>query len=90
MLKVHATIIEIDGTYYIGVTWEGVELDRPTTCGMTCRDSKLAQRLADCINAQKAYVNPKVVRDINGQSYVQATCLILGRRMNADLKRLGF
>lgn len=91
MLKATATITQEDGRIMVTISWSGAELDRPSTGGISCgKDMRLANRLAACINAQKAHSSPRVVRDINGRTYVQATCLILGRRMNADLKRLGF
>ena len=31
-----------------------------------------------------------VTLDVNGKTYVSAASQVLGRRMNADLKRLGF
>jgi hypothetical protein len=68
--------------------WAGV--DRPTTGGMVCRDRKTANRLAAAIRAGKAYVPVAVKVDSYGHTYVETRANVLGRTLNADLRRLGF
>lgn len=82
---------EVSGRYIVETHWTGVELDRPCTGGIsTGTNRKLAERLAAAINAGVVYTDPKVQKDVNGATYVQAGCKVFGRRLNADLKRLGF
>jgi hypothetical protein len=50
----------------------------------------LAQRLVSAICAGRAYPNPRVTADRAGQEFVTFDINILGRTLNADLKRLGF
>jgi len=92
MLKATANIIERDDSLYVEVTWTGVELDRPSTGGICVKktDRKLAERLKRAIEAQVVHVNPKVVKDLFQQTYVQSDCRVMGRRLNADLRRLGY
>ncbi len=52
--------------------------------------AKLAERLVRAIEAGKILVPVKVATDVLGKTYLAATSLILGRTLNADLKRLGF
>jgi len=75
----------------IDVTWIGADLDRPHVGGWAISDKPaLATRLKTAIEAGAVYANPKIVKDSNGKTFVQAKSLVLGRHMNADLKRLGF
>lgn len=83
----------VDNDYVVvEIHWEGEPLDRPYTTGIHVakKNHKLAQRLVRCINAQKAFEHPHVARDTNGKSYVSFTLLVIGKYLNADLKRLGF
>ena len=85
----------VDGGFSVEVVWstlDGSKLDRPSTggFGLAAQHGKLAARLVAAINAGAVYTGAAVVRDINGASYVSASCQVLGRTMNADLKRLGF
>lgn len=77
----------------VHVEWDGVTVDRPRTFAIslpTSRSWKLAYRLMAAINAQVACVNPFVTYDIYGKSFVESHCKVMGRTLNADLKRLGF
>jgi hypothetical protein len=76
----------------VNTTWSGAKLDRPNTHSYMLRAGKaaLAARLKRAIDAQAVYANPNVVKDVNGHTYVHATCRVMGKYMNADLKRLGY
>ncbi len=67
---------------------------QPGRCGWGLNDNKrdraLAARLARAITAGAAYSNLRVCVDVNGNTYACGDTNVLGRRMNADLKRLGF
>jgi hypothetical protein len=63
-----------------------------TRFGMSCGKSRLlAERLVRAINAGAAWTNPQVVRDVHDVEYVTFDgSQVMGRYLNADLKRLGF
>jgi hypothetical protein len=52
--------------------------------------SKLAQRLIEAIKAGKVLTNFELKTRLDGSTYVFAKCDVIGRTMNADLRRLGF
>jgi hypothetical protein len=72
--------------------WKGV--DRPKGAGWglrnTPRDHKLARRLKAALEAGVVYRSVSVGTDVNGNTYASTEGYILGRRLNADLTRLGF
>ena len=70
--------------------WTGV--DRFDVGGWTVgkNDVVLAERLQRAIIAGAAFCDIQILTDKNGQTYVGATSVILGRKMNADLRKLGF
>lgn len=93
MLKALATfVIEPAGDITVGVVWTGVNVDRPTTYGfgLPGRDKALAARLMRAINAQVVFTDPVLALDVNGKTYIKASCHVMGRHMEADLQRLGF
>lgn len=92
MLRAHATIVEEADGLAIQVTWTGAELDRPSTGGWVVKRTHraLAERLVRAIEAGKVFKEPTLRRDIYGKTYVSASARVLGRTMNADLRRLGF
>lgn len=79
-------------TINVSIVWSGATLDRPTSGGFGLKPTHLAlaKRLAKAIDAGVVYLNPTVRTDVNGQTYVSSSCCVLGRTLNADLKRLGF
>lgn len=66
------------------------DVDRPNVGGWLVRDERTARRLERALRAGVVYRDPQVHTDVNGQTYVHGTSLVLGRRINADLKRLGY
>jgi hypothetical protein len=50
----------------------------------------LAERLIRAIDAGKAYTNTYRATDVNGAEYLGGDFHVLGRHLDADLKRLGF
>jgi hypothetical protein len=88
-----ATVRPAADGLHVEVTWGGAALDRPCTSGwlLALVHAELAVRLATAINAGAVYSNPRIVRDCNGATYVQADSVrMLGRTLNADLRRIGF
>jgi hypothetical protein len=76
----------------VTVHWTGAQLDRPTSGGFGLKgtDRKLAERLRRAIDAGVVYVNPVVATDIYGKTYVASNCVVSGKHLNADLRRLGY
>jgi hypothetical protein len=72
--------------------YEGVPLDRKEVMGwgLPLKHAALAKRLVRAIEAGKVYAVKGVQTDVYGKSYLVAHSVVLGRTMNADLKRLGF
>lgn len=77
----------IDG-YSVHPIWCGV--DRPDVGGWMVKDRKMADRLTSAILTGAAFERVEYAVDVNGQTYVAARHAVMGKRMNADLKRLGF
>ena len=77
-------------------TWSSdtEKIDRPKNYGISCGHGKQGQTLANRVAAAcKAGVlfGPATVKaDVSGKTYVHADCRVIGRHLNADLKRLGF
>lgn len=86
----NATIVpEQNGNLMVEVTTEG--LDRRDVYGWSVgSDRRLAERLVAAIHAGKALTVEGVGRDTGGKTYLRTRAHVLGRRMAADLKGLGF
>jgi hypothetical protein len=54
------------------------------------RTWKLAERLQKAVLAGKAFGPASAKVDIHGASYISGPALIMGRYLNADLKKAGF
>jgi hypothetical protein len=65
------------------------DVDRPVTFGWLVKKA-LTPRLVRAIRAGAAFRNVAVATDNAGKTYVSAEATLLGRHMNADLKRIGF
>lgn len=72
--------------------WEGV--DRPDVGGWglpkTASGRKLVKRLVAACESGAAFSATELCTDNGGQTYIHATHAVMGRYMNADLKRLGY
>lgn len=77
-----------DGSVSVWTVW--ADVDRPRTGGYLVKNRKMADRLERAILAGRVWINPAVHIDVNGRSFVSAASAVLGRTLNADLKRLGF
>lgn len=79
----------------VAVDW-GETVDRRISGGIVVNSvnpktaRQLVKRLVKAINAGVVYTNPKICKDLFGQTYVDAECRVVGRKLSADLKRLGF
>lgn len=71
--------------------WFEAGVDHTNTDGISCGyNGSLASRLCDAINAGAVYKDPKIVKDIYGKTYVQATCALYTRHLNKSLRDIGF
>jgi hypothetical protein len=76
---------------FISVTamWKGV--DRPIGfCWSVGENQMLANRLKNAVESGAVFCDLEVRTNKFGETYVSATNLILGRKMNANLKHLGY
>ena len=86
----------IEGIEYVSVMgrWIVEGIDRNETHGICFANTKsgnaLANRLARAIRAGVVFTNPEVKTDINGKTYLESKCNVMGKYANSDLKRLGF
>lgn len=83
-------IVETETNIEVIPVWKGV--DRPVcfSWGLKKSHMSLAKRLQKACLAGVVLVNPQIKTDIYGKTYVETNCRVLGRMLNADLKRLGF
>ena len=81
-VKVHTTLDALDG----------VRIDRKDVMGfvLSKRHGALAQRLVRAIEAGRVYTVRTVATDVYGKTFLLTSVNVLGRTLNADLKRLGF
>lgn len=77
-------------THTVLWSWEGDER-QGSHGGISCADKlKLAQRLKTAVEAGVVLTDPQWAINKLGQRYVSARVTVLGRTLNADLKRLGY
>jgi len=81
----------IHESFVVHTTVTDILVDRPEMHAISAgKNRKLAERLAAAINAGVVFTFERTQQDINGKTFVVANCAVSGRRLNADLKRLGF
>jgi len=87
-----AVIETTDDGYTVWLEYRHANVDRPRTQGWGVKPThyKLALRLARAIEAGAVVPIPAVRADVHGRTYVCGTATVLGRMLNADLRRLGF
>jgi|7_EtaG_2_1085326.scaffolds.fasta_scaffold90144_2 hypothetical protein len=78
--------------FSVMVTFPNAGVDRPETIGIHLPNNKqsLGRRLVKAINDGVAYEVTGIVKDDAGKTYVGGHLVVIGRRLNADLKRLGY
>lgn len=69
---------------------EGIAIDRPAPGGWVVTSRKMADRLTAALRAGVAAPNPRIRVDIFGDTYASYDHVIMGKYMNADLRKLGF
>lgn len=75
---------------HVVVTTKVTDRERVFGWAIPPKQEALASRLARAVQAGVVLTNPVVKTDVNGKTYVSVDSQVLGRRMNADLKRLGY
>jgi hypothetical protein len=68
--------------------WSGV--DRPRSYSMVVNRQALASRLKTAILAGAVFPVRGILTDVNNETYTDFDHNVMARRLNADLKRLGF
>lgn len=76
--------------YLVSPDWSALGVDRPISFGVVVNGKKVAERLARAIEDGVAYPFQGIKTDINGKTYVGTEYNVMAKRMNADLKRLGY
>ena len=76
---------------YLCVRPVAIDSPLPLRFGISVgRNRQLGERLIRAIEAGVAITATRVAKDVNGNEYIESHCHVLGRRLNADLRRLGF
>jgi len=70
--------------------WRGVDRPHVGGWGLPMNHRTLAERLKRAVEAGAAYRCVSKCVDVYGKSYINTGSEILGRHMNADLRRLGY
>ena len=79
----------VDGIH-VTVTTPVADREDVYAWALSRKDGVLASRLARAVRDGVVLTNPVKKTDVNGKTYISVDSQILGRRMNADLKRLGY
>lgn len=82
------TDLPIANLFTVSPIWTGV--DRPYTGGIGVKGMAMAKRLERAFLSGAAFSSTKIEKDINGKTYVSATYVVMGRHLNADLKKIGY
>lgn len=77
------------GYVTVWITYPDAGVDRPQSHGYRCTPRN-AVRLVRAVAAGVVLYEQEILTDIHGQTYVGDRSHVYGKRMNADLKRLGF
>lgn len=70
--------------------WDDVDRPRSFSWGVKATHRRLAERLKAAILAGVVFHDIEKKTDSNGKTYASCTSRVWGRRMNADLTRLGY
>jgi len=78
--------------YKVRWTWKGTDRSDggAISCGFGPSGLKMAQRLLPAIESGKLFDELAVRTDVNGLTYVAGWPRVMGRHLNANLKRAGF
>jgi hypothetical protein len=86
-----AEITQAGDEIVVTVAWDAsVDRNRIQSWSLPGKHKALANRLKRAVDAQAVCVNPTVLTDTAGKTYVGSESSVVGRHMNADLRRLGY
>ena len=88
-----AIIEQYGGTpnhYLVSADWSSAGVDRSVSSGTVVNGKKLAERLARAIEDGVAYPYQGIKTDMDGLTYVAQGHNVMARRMNSDLRKLGY
>ena len=74
----------------VSPVWAFPGVDRQNTGGIVVTSKRDADRLTAAYLSGRAFESTEVKTDVNGATYVAASCKVMGRYLNSDLKKLGF
>lgn len=77
-------------SFMVRATYPHAGTDRVNGMGWVVKKLSVAKRLVTAIEAGAVLTSPTIETDVNCNTYVSASSQVLGRKMNADLKRLGY
>jgi hypothetical protein len=78
-----------DGTFTADFEYSGV--DRPITFGIICKNLKNANRLRKAaLDGKIVDMEAEILTDTEKETYAKHNCRVMGKYLNADLKRLGY
>jgi len=79
-----------DASFMVRASYPHAGTDRVNGMGWVVKKLSVAKRLVTAIEAGAVLTSPTIETDVNCNTYVSASSQVLGRKMNADLKRLGY
>ncbi|AVP71318.1 hypothetical protein [Prescottella equi] len=89
LVRVDIVHVRSLGLYDVTPIWSGVDV--PDMHRVAVDHYPTAERVKNAMLAGVALVDPKVLTNVDGKTYVRPTTLIRGgRTLYADLRRLGF
>lgn len=74
--------------FIITPVWDGV--DRPRAGSLVATSMAVALRCKAAFEDGAALFSDGVLKDVNGKTYVDFRWTVLARRLNADLRKLGY
>lgn len=84
-------IVEDETGIIISPIWKGVDRPNVGGWGLLRTDRPMAERLKKAIEDGAIHRDARIEKDVDGRTYVTSTeIFVLGRTMDADLKRLGY
>ena len=98
LVRFEEEVSSIDNAVWLSVIVEalpvlGVDRQQVHAWGLgapSARTRKLAERMKAAILSGAVFQFSEERRDVNGKSYISSSARLMGRRLNADLKALGF
>lgn len=84
---------DAEGFFHVWPFWtvkDADPLQDPQGTGYSVRTKREAERLSAAIEAGVVFTDAKVRRNVYGETYVSARSHVMGKYLNADLRKLGY